>query len=178
MSNFRSIPLVLSGSGADMRRVTSAEELGLASNAEILTVQSFPASNFGADSSRNYYGSIDRFGTRVADSDMVSIGSFTDTFYAQAVGTHPGTSLSTSTTTTPLFQCEDSTDAQHPFLMYPTTSGDLRSRLIALDSDGDVRELDSAQTIAFGKRLLESSLSNELVGAFRIGTTNPTIGTW
>ena len=178
MSNFRSIPLVLSGSGADMRRVTPAEELGLAANAEYITVTQYPVLNFGADSARNYYGSIDRFGTRAADSDMVSIGSFTDTFYAQAVGTHPATSLSTSTTTTPLFQCEDSTDAQHPFLVYPTTTGDFRNRIIALDSDGDIRELDSAQTIAFGKRLLEHTLSNELVGAFRIGTTNPTNGTW
>jgi len=183
MSNFRSIPLTLSGSGAagarvNIRRVTAAEELGLASNAEYITVTQYPVLNFGHDSARNYYGSIDRFGVRAADSDMVSIGSFTDTFYAQAVGTHPATSLSTSTTSTPLFQCKDSSDTQHPSLMYPTTSGDFRARLIALDSDGDIRELDSAQTIAFGKRMLETSLSNELVGAFRIGVNTPTNGTW
>jgi len=181
MSNFRSIPLTLTGSGADMRRITDAEELVLAINAEYSTVLSHSASNLGNHASngvsRNYHGSLDRYGTRVADSDMVQIGTFTDTFYNQAVGTHPGTSLNSSVTTTPLFQCYDSSSSVD-YLNFPNTTGAQRARLIALDSDGDFRELDSAQTIAFGKRLLETSLSNEYVGAWRIGSSTPGNGIW
>jgi hypothetical protein len=181
MSNLRSIPLLLTGSGADTRRITRAEEIDLSFYAEYMTVAAHPVSNLGDAASngvsRNYHGSIDRFGTRVADSDMVQIGTYTDTFYNEAVGTHPGTSLSNSTTTTPLFQCYDSSASVH-YLNFPNTTGNERTRLLALDSDGDFRELDSAQTVAFGKRLLEDSLKSERLNAFRIGTSTPTNGTW
>ena len=144
-----------------------------------MTVLMHPASNLGTvdSDSRNYHGSLDRYGTRVADSDMVQIGSYTDTFYNQAVGTHPGTSLNSSVTTSPLFQCYDSSSSVD-YLNFPNTAGANRARLIALDSDGDFRELDSEQTIAFGKRLLETSLSNERTGSWRIGTSTPSGGIW
>ena len=179
MSNFRSIPLTLAGSGADMRRITDAEEINLSYYAETMTVLAHPASNRGTvdSDSRNYQGSLDRYGTRVADSDMVQIGSYTDTFYNQVVGTHPATSLTQGTTITPLFQCYDSSSSVD-YLNFPNTAGAERARLIALDSDGDFRELDSEQTIAFGKRLLETSLSNERTGSWRIGTSTPSGGTW
>ena len=184
MPNQKSIPLTLKGTGADLRPLTATEEETLAIFAEKYVVDNHPASNLGTvdDDARNYHGSIDRYATRVADSDMVQIGSFTNTFYNQAVGTHPGTSLSSSTTTTPLFQCRDSSARDSlSHIDYPTQSGSLASRIVAVDSDGNIREMDSVHTIAFGKRMLEYSLSEERIGAFRIGTTNPAAsqgGTW
>tara|TARA_B110000908_G_scaffold171679_1_gene235281 strand:- start:2845 stop:4902 length:2058 start_codon:yes stop_codon:yes gene_type:complete len=184
MAHSKSIPLTLKGTGADLRSLTAAEEESLSIFAEKYIVDNHPASNFGTvdDDARNYHGSIDRYATRVADSDMIQIGSYTDTFYNQAVGTHPGTSLNSSTVTTPLFQCYDSSARDSlSHIDYPTQSGSLASRLVAVDSDGDIREMDSDYTIMFGKRLLQYSLSTESVGSFRIGTTNPSAmqgGSW
>jgi hypothetical protein len=184
MAHSKSIPLTLKGTGADLRSLTAAEEESLSIFAEKYIVDNHPASNLGTvdDDARNYHGSIDRYSTRVADSDMIQIGSYTDTFYNEAVGTHPGTSLSSSTTTTPLFQCYDSSARDSlSHIDYPTQSGSLASRLVAVDSDGDLREMDSDYTIMFGKRLLQYSLSTESVGSFRIGTTSPSAtlgGSW
>lgn len=184
MAHSKSIPLTLKGTGADLRSLTAAEEESLSIFAEKYIVDNHPASNLGTvdDDARNYHGSIDRYSTRVADSDMIQIGSYTDTFYNEAVGTHPGTSLSSSTTTTPLFQCHDSSARDSlSHIDYPTQSGSLASRLVAVDSDGDLREMDSDYTIMFGKRLLQYSLSTESVGSFRIGTTSPSAtlgGSW
>ena len=147
----KSIPLTLSGT--DVAQVPSATEEGYWSQeAAIDWVSSYDSEG------SEFYGNVQASGVGI------SIGSYVDTFYEQAVGTHPGTSLSVGSTTTSLSMM-DSTGPD--FNEVPELP------LLAVDSSGDIYEMDSASGIKFGIRLAEEVHSNEMHGSFRLSSTRP-----
>jgi len=152
MSLEKSIPLTLSalGNGA-VDAIPSSQENYYAQNGASVLISEFPS----GDSA--YYGALS------TDPNNSSIGSYTDTFYNEPVGTHPGSSLSIGSTTTTLYQNKgDSVDAFAEW-----------SRTVAADSSGDIYEMDSDSFYRWGYRLLETALTNEEPGCFRINSSIP-----
>ena len=76
-----------------------------------------------------------------------AIGAFTDTFYNEAVGTHPGTSLSTGSTTTTLYQRHDSNGNN---ALDNQTSGLFRRPVY--ESDGNIFDMDSDAMHGFAEK--------------------------
>ena len=93
------------------------------------------------------------------------IGSFTDTFYNEPVGTHPATSISEGTTTTNLYQMNDSAS---PAVVYSHTPFPL-----VTDSSGDIFEMPDDAIQEFGNRIAGLVAVNQFAGAFRISSTSP-----
>ena len=150
---YKSIPLTLSGTDvANIVQVPATEEGYWSQEAAIHWVSSYDSEG------SSFYGNVQASGVGV------SIGSYVDTFYQQAIGTHPGTSLSIGSTTTVL-SMKDSNGPD--FNEVPTLP------LLAVDSSGDIYEMDSASGIKLGIRLAEEVHSNEMHGSFRIGATRP-----
>ena len=149
----KSIPLTLNGTGADLKRIPVSQEDYYSSVGGDLDIDQYPQSSFN-----EYIGRISTVGS-VNDSD---VGSYTDTFYNQPIGTHPGSSLSIGSTTTTLYQ---------------TTTGGLSSPnaqyIVGMDSSGDIFEMSSDIWASYGARLLEENLTNEYRGNFRIGSSSP-----
>ena len=102
-----------------------------------------------------------------------AIGSFTDTFYNEAVGTHPGSSLSTGSTTTTLYQVQDSAVSSN--LLDDNTSGLFRRPVY--ESDGNIFDMDSSAMDGVGSALLSIIVSNEYPGAQRLASSAPS-GDW
>lgn len=102
-----------------------------------------------------------------------AIGSFTDTFYNEAVGTHPGSSLSTGSTTTTLYQVQDSAVSSN--LLDNNTSGLFRRPVY--ESDGNIFDMDSSSMDGVGSALLSIIVSNEYPGAQRLASSAPS-GDW
>ena len=148
---YKSIPLTLSGT--DVAQVPSATEEGYWSQEAAINW----ISSHDSDGAQ-FYGNVQ------ASGSGTSIGSFVDTFYQQPVGTHPGTSLSVGSTTTVLYMM-DSNATDH--------SNVPELPLLAVDSSGDIYEMDSASGIRLGIRIAEEVHSNEMHGSFRIGATQP-----
>ena len=151
MSLEKSIPLTLNalGNGA-VNAIPASQENYYAQNGASVLISEFPS----GDSA--YYGALSTVSTNS------SIGSYTDTFYNEPVGTHPGSSLSIGSTTTTLYQNKgDSVDAFAEW-----------HRTVAADSSGDIYEMDSDSFYRWGHRLLENALTGEQAGGFRIGTTS------
>ena len=146
-----SIPITLNGTGADLKAIPVSQEDYYASIGGNSVVDTYPAGG------SLYYGAL----TTTA-SGGTSIGSHTDTQYLQAIGTHPGSSLSVGTTTTTLYQ--HSTEAT----TFPTAY-----RPVAFDASGDIYEMDSDAFLSWGTRLLEQNLSQTHKGNFRIGSSSP-----
>jgi hypothetical protein len=147
----KSIPLTLNGTGADLKAIPAVQENWYASVAGGAGVSTHPAG-----------GSL-TYGHLTTDSTNASpIGTYTDTFYNEAIGTHPGSSLSIGSVTTTLYQNKDSVDAFDPIY-----------RTVAHDSDGNIFEMDSASFFLWGERLLETNLLNEYTGNFRLSSSAP-----
>jgi hypothetical protein len=147
----KSIPTILRGIGADLKAMPSSEESWYASTGGEVDLL-----DHASDSAR-YYGAL-----TTSSTDAVAIGSYTDTFYNESIGTHPGSSLSVGSTTTTLYQYSDSSD------VFANNFG-----VVALDSSGDIFEMDSSSVLLLGERLLESNLLNERRGNFRISSSSP-----
>ena len=148
---YKSIPLSLTGSGAAKAQIDPSFEEW-----------------YGHEAGEGLFNKYDSVGSRywgnltsTADSSTDSVGSYTDTFYNEAIGTHPGTSLSVGSVTTKLHMMVDSADAS-PANVF-----------VAADSNGDIYEMDSASVIKLGTRLAEQMHSNEFTGSFRLGSTAP-----
>ena len=166
MSNalVKSIPLTLSGSGAGMKAIPVSDEQYYAAEAGYQEVLAHPK----GDSA--HYGSLLTDTSLATNYD--SAGTYVDTFYNEAIGTHPGTSLSIGSNTTVLYQSRDSVDE---FDAYWQTHSHLP---VAVDSNGDIWEMDSASFLLWGKRLAEENATGELAGSFRLSTSTPSGGTW
>src|SRR5210317_85206 len=94
-----------------------------------------------------------------------SIGTYRDTFYNQAVGTHPGSALSTGNTDTTLYQ-KTGTAAE--------TDSDIRSPLKQdIGGTTNVREQTSAEVNALTDVLLSRIMTYEHPGTFRLGSSAP-----
>lgn len=159
MSNalVKSIPLTLSGSGADVKAIPETQEKWYAAQAGYYTAQG------------QAIGDSAYYGTLLVDTSLStnydSVGTYVDTFYNEAVGTHPGSSISIGSVATTIYQSRDSVDAFNAFWQ-------THSHLpVAADSNGDWFEMDSAAFLRWGTRLAELNHTHELTGNFRLATS-------
>ena len=93
-----------------------------------------------------------------------TVGSFTDTFFNEAVGTHPGSALSTGSTVTTLYQRNGS----------DLDSADANFRTpLNVESNSDIGEMSSVEFYELSKRLAGHAMVNEYLGSFRLGSSAP-----
>jgi hypothetical protein len=139
-------PLKLNGTSGDLKEMTTAEEYYLAYQAGL---QLAAMTNTDIAALDNTVG-----GT--------TIGSYSNTFYNQAVGTHPGSSLTIGTTTTTVYQntgTASETGVTRPIRF--TTAG---SR---------IDEFNDTNYNEIADRLLPIIMVNEYPGTYRLGSTSP-----
>ena len=140
-----SVPVAQKDENGNLKRITTTNESYLA----------FKAGEFIAQSS---------LGTLLSATDTGnSIGSFQNTFYTGAVGTHSGTSLETGSTSTPLYQKEGSGQ-------YETSAGFRRP---LKEVSGSLYEMTDSDFTALSERLQSFIVLNEYPGAQRLATTTP-----
>ena len=111
-----------------------------------------------SDKDDRYFGSLVKSSTN-ADS----VGVMHDTFYEQAIGTHPGSALSTGSISYHLYQIQDSEGS------FPSSS----PVFMVADSDGNLWEMNDSEQVSLGARLNERLHGNELGGSFRMATAAP-----
>lgn len=156
MSAFSTIPLKILNSSGDLKQLTTAEEALFANEGGLGLVGAYDS--VGA----RYGGSL----TLTSTANDSAIGVFRDTFYTSPIGTHPGTSISSGSTTTTLYQMTDSA-YEVPF------TGSV-PKLVVADSDGALYEMDSASYNALAQRVNDIAVNTEGVGSFRLSATQPT----
>lgn len=145
--------LKLRDSSGNMQVITTAEEAYIAYRASV-----YLAANFND----TWSGAI-TVGTAVSPDRAV--GSYVNTYYNQAIGTHPGSSISSGSTTTTLRQEGHAVSPNANFRRPVTWDG---------TADG-VKELTDAEMDAVADRLLAYMMVNEWAGPnMRIGTSAPT----
>ena len=101
----------------------------------------------------------------LASAGNATVGSYSDTKFNQAVGTH-GTTLTTATTTTTLYQTEGTAD----------TSGSSYRKPIHHEKDGsktELHEMTSSEIDSLTDRLIGTIFSNDYVGTYKLGSTSP-----
>jgi hypothetical protein len=103
-----------------------------------------------------------------------AIGSYTDTFYNEAVGTHPGSSLSIGSTTTTLYQLQG--DSASGAVKLDDQSTGLFRRPV-YESDGNIFDMDSDAMVGIGQSLMSIIQSNEYPGSQRLAASAPS-GDW
>ncbi len=142
-------PLKLNGTAGDLKEITTTEENYLAYLAGLQLAAASPSdtsilrgSNLGGDT---------------------NIGSYTNTFFNEAVGTHDGTNITSGSTTTTLYQrggsvSESSADFHRP---------------IFWAGSGNVEEMDDTELNEVVDRLLSTIFTNDYPGVFRLATTSP-----
>ena len=96
-----------------------------------------------------------------------AIGSYTDTFYTDPVGTSSGSSLNSGSTTTTLYQMKDSDGFGH------YGESDSPNKPVAVDSSGNIWEMDSAAFTRLGVRVAEVKNTNDYPGTFYLSSTQP-----
>ena len=139
-------PLKLEGTGGDLKEMTTAEEYYLAYQAG-LQLAAMATTDIAA---------LD------PTAGGTTIGSYANTFYNQAVGTHPGSSLSIGTTTTTLYQNTG------------TASETGITRPIRFTSAGTrVDEFNDTNFNEVVDRLLPIIMANEYPGTYRLASSTP-----
>jgi hypothetical protein len=139
-------PLKLNGTGGDLKEMTTTEERWLAYQAGL---QLAAMTNTDIAALDNTAG-----GT--------TIGSYSNTFYNQAVGTHPGASLSIGTTTTTVYQ--NTGTASETGITRPTKFTTAGTRLDELDDTGFNEVAD---------RLVAYMFANSYPGTYQLGSSSP-----
>lgn len=154
MSHPGSIPLKLKGTNGDLQRLSSTEENYLAYLAGL---------HMSEDSD---VGSL-----TLSSTGNTLIGTFVDTFFNEAVGTHPASLITTSTTSTNLYQILGSGAAY--------TDSDHRAPVVYLETGG-VNTFTELEHGASGEDLdelidrLNSRIStSDYPGVFKLGSSSP-----
>ena len=139
-------PLKLEGTGGDLKEMTTAEEYWLAYQAGLAL----------ADMASNDVAAL------TGSAGGTSVGSYSNTFYGQAVGTHPGASLSIGTTTTTVYQ--NTGTASEVGITRPTKFTTAGTRLDELDDTGFNEVAD---------RLVAYMFANSYPGTYQLGSSSP-----
>jgi hypothetical protein len=150
-----SIPLKLKDTGGNIQQMTSAEQNYIA-----YQVGLYMASQWGSESA----GSLQ---SNNGDTNRL-VGSFTNFAYTAPVGTHPSTSITSTTTSTPLYQrtqalTEGFVDADHP-ITWVDTGGETGFKIMPDD------DLDAACNVALAK-----IFTGNYPGTYRLATASPGI---
>jgi hypothetical protein len=146
--------LKLNDSSGNLKEITTTEEQYIAYRAAAYLASSFGISGSGAI----------RTGTPTGDDKTV--GSYTNSFFNQAVGTHPGTSISSGSTSTTLKQNGGTAD-------YGATTRFRRP--VSWDGTADgIKELTDAEMNTIADRILAYMMTNEWAGTnFRLSSSTP-----
>ena len=150
-----SVPVAQKSSSGDLKRVTTSDENYLAYKAGE-KIASGAALGSQLDTV-TFGGTFD------------TVGTFTDTFYSDPVGTSSGTSLATGSTTKTLYQKRGAGDFE------PTnTSTTFRRPMV--ESDGSLYEMDDTNFGELAERLHSIIVTNEYPGAKRLAASSPGAG--
>ena len=145
-------PIKRKDSDGTLRQLTNAEENYLAYQAG-LRLSVAPESDVGS--------------LTTSSSSASTVGTYTDTKFNQAVGTH-GTTLTTQTTNTVLYQKEG--DA-------PEDGASGRRRPIHYDISGSqtqLQEMTSSEMDTLVDRLVSTIFTNDYAGTYKLATSAPT----
>jgi hypothetical protein len=143
-----SIPLKLKNVDGDLQQVTTGEENYLA----------YQASLELAATTGDSAGDL----TTSATSSF-SVGTFTDTFFNEAIGAHPASALSTGTTSTTLYQK----------IGTPTADATLERKPLGIDSSGDFYEMTDSVFNTLADRLNSVIHTNDYPGTFYLSNSSP-----
>ena len=160
MSSDISIPLTLKTGAGDGSIQQSDESLEqwMAYWASEKIVESFP------DNASRYSKSLT---LDPQNSDL--IGSFTDTFYNEPVGTHPGTSITEGSTTTNLYQMADSASTTRFVRSYPIP-------VVVDTTTADIHEMPDSGILDLAQRIAGNVHLNGFAGAYRLSGNSPGAG--
>ena len=145
-------PLKLKDASGNFQEVTTAEENYIAYQIGMHLSLS--------DSAQE--GSLSRLGD-------TTIGTFSNTFFNEPVGTHPGTSITTGTTNYPVYQ-RTGTAAE--------TDSDWSRPLEWVDSGGATgfKEMTDASLNEAVDRYLSTIFTNDYPGTYKVGSSSPGVG--
>lgn len=139
-------PLKLNGTGGDLKEMTTTEENYLAYQAGLQLAAMLDNDISALDPSVG--------GT--------AIGSYTNTFYNEAIGTHPGTSLSIGSTVTTLYQ--NTGTASETGITRPCT---FTVAGVRIDETNDTNFNNIVD------RLISTIMTNEYPGVYRLASSSP-----
>jgi hypothetical protein len=140
-------PLKLNGTAGDLKEITTTEENYLAYLAG-LQLAAMTSSDVSA---------------LTTSSGGTSIGSYTNTFFNEAVGTHDGTNITSGSAITTLYQntgtaSESSVDFHRP---------------VRWAGSGNIEEHDNTEFNQVTDRLLSTIFTNDYPGVYRLAATSP-----
>ena len=136
--------------GTEIKQLTTAEE-------------NYVAYQIGLHLAASSAGDVGSISTNAAHT---SIGSYTNNFYNEPVGTHPSTSITSGSTTTTLYQ-NQGTGAE--------TDSDVLSPLMWVDSASQTgfKEMPDADLNEAVDRYLTTIFTNDYPGVFKLGSSSP-----
>jgi len=148
------LPIVQKDASGNLQRATATNENYLAFKAGV-----------------HLAGTADHGGTLRSSSvsNDTAIGSFTNTFYNEPVGTHPGSSLSIGSTTTTLYQRSGSASI--------TLDDTVNFRRPVYETSAQIHDFDSDQMHDLSHALRSILVSNEYPGSYRLASSAPS-GDW
>ena len=143
------VPLKLEGTNGDLQQMTSTEENYLA--------YVIGKDNLAADSGVG--------GITLTSTGNTSIGSFVDTFYNEAVGTHPASAITSGSTTTTLYQ-KDGT---------ASIGGGLRPVGFEDDSNSvpSLYEFPDSDMNVLARRINSRIATSSYPGLYKLGSSSP-----
>ena len=145
------IPLKINNAGGtEIKQFTTAEENYIAYQIGL---------HLAADSANGD-------GTITSNSAHTSIGSYTNTFFNEAVGTHPSTSITSGSTTTTVYQNQTSAIE---------TDSDIEIPLMWIDSGGQTgfKQMTAADLNNAVDRYLSTIFTNDYPGTFKLASSSP-----
>ena len=118
--------------------------------------------------------SANGIGGITTNSGHTTIGSYTNTFFNEPVGTHPSTSITTGSTTTTLYQNQGTAASE--------TDSDVEIPLMWVDAGGQTgfKQMPAADLNATVDRYLTKLFTNDYPGVFKLGSASPSpdYSTW
>ena len=145
-------PIKLNGSSGDIKEFTTSEENYLAYQLGLRL----------AAAAKNTPGSLDN----IARGGQTTVGTYTDTSFDQAIGTHPQSGITTTTVNVPLYQNTGS----------GTETGSGFKRPIhwntALTPDS-IQEMNDTNFNSCIDRLLSTVFTNDYPGTFKLASSAP-----
>ncbi len=145
------IPLKINNAGGtEIKQFTTAEENYIAYQIGL---------HLAADSANGD-------GTITSNTSHTSIGSYTNTFFNEAVGTHPSTSITSGSTTTTVYQNQTSAIE---------TDSDIETPLMWVDSGGETgfKQMPTADLNAAVDRYISTIFTNDYPGTFKLASSSP-----
>jgi hypothetical protein len=143
-------PLKLNGTAGDLKEITTTEENYLAYLAG-LQLAAMTDTDVSALTNTN------------AGGNVVTVGTYTNTFFNEAVGTHDGTNITSGSDITTLYQktgtaSESSVDFHRP---------------VRWAGSGNIEEHDNTEFNQVTDRLLSTIFTNDYPGVYRLAATSP-----